>query len=84
MMAIEIVGFVAAALSTAAFIPQVYKTWRHKSTKDISLTMDLVLLSGLILWLVYGIYHNSFPIILANGVTAVLVLFVVLLKLKYK
>lgn len=84
MEGIEIIGFMAAALSTTAFIPQVYKTWKYKSTKDISLTMYLVLLTGLILWLVYGIYHNSFPIILANGVTAALVFFVLLLKLKYK
>lgn len=84
MMGIEIIGFIAATLSTAAFIPQVYKTWRHKSTKDISLTMYLVLLTGLILWLIYGVFHNSLPIILANGFTALLVFFVVLLKLKYK
>ncbi|WP_394748462.1 SemiSWEET family sugar transporter [Spongiimicrobium salis] len=81
---IEILGLVAATLTTAAFVPQVYKVWKEKSTKDISLTMYCVLLLGLLLWLIYGIYHQSIAIILANAVTAFLVTIVLLLKLKYK
>jgi MtN3 and saliva related transmembrane protein len=63
----ELIGLVAATLTTAAFLPQVYKTWIYKSTRDISLViMYLVLLTGAVLWLIYGVRIGSFPIILAN------------------
>lgn len=80
----EIIGLVAATLTTAAYVPQVYKTWKEKSTKDISLSMYAVLLTGVLLWLVYGIYLNSLPIILSNIVTSLLLLFMLLMKIKYK
>ncbi len=81
---IEIIGLVAATLTTAAFIPQVYKTWKEKSTKDISLSMYAVLLTGSLLWLTYGFFIESLPIILANTITAVLLICMVLMKLIYK
>jgi MtN3 and saliva related transmembrane protein len=81
---IEILGLVAATLTTAAFIPQVYKTWKEKSTKDISLSMYAVLLTGSLLWLTYGFFIDSFPIILANTITALLLICMVLMKLSYK
>ncbi|SNY94626.1 SemiSWEET family sugar transporter [Flagellimonas pacifica] len=83
MDTIEIVGLIAATLTTSSFVPQVYKTWRHKSTRDISLTMYLAFLVGTILWLYYGIEHGSLAIILANAITGILVIFVILLKLRY-
>ena len=81
---VEILGLIAAVLTTGAFVPQVYKTWKEKSTKDISLTMYLVLLTGVLLWVVYGFYLESLPIILANCVTAILLFFMLLMKIKYK
>lgn len=84
METIEIIGLIAATCTTVAFVPQVYKALREKSTADISLTMYLVLFVGLILWLVYGIHHNSLAIILANTITGVLVLIMLYLKLKHK
>jgi len=80
----EIIGLIAATLTTAAYVPQVYKTWKEKSTKDISLSMYAVLLSGVLLWLVYGIYLESLPIILSNIITSMLLLFMLFMKLKYK
>jgi len=80
----ETIGLIAASLTTSAYIPQVYKTWKEKSTKDISLSMYAVLLSGVLLWLVYGIYLKSVPIVLSNIITAILLLFMLFLKLKYK
>ncbi len=80
----EIIGLVAAFLTTGAFVPQVYKTWKTKSTDDISLTMYSVLFIGLMLWLAYGISLNSLPMILANSFTGVLVLMVIVFKFKYK
>jgi MtN3 and saliva related transmembrane protein len=80
----EILGLVAAVLTTAAFVPQVYKTWKEKSTKDISLSMYTVLFTGVLLWVVYGIHLESLPIILANTITSVLLLFMLFMKIKYK
>lgn len=84
MPPIEILGLMAATCTTVAFVPQVYKAMKHKSTADISFTMYLVLLIGLMLWLVYGIYHNGLPIILANAVTGILALIMLVLKIKHK
>ncbi|WP_273568280.1 SemiSWEET family sugar transporter [Maribacter halichondriae] len=80
----EILGLVAATITTSGFIPQVLKIWKDKSTKDISLNMYLLLSLGLLLWLIYGFAIESLPVILANGITLILVLSVVALKLKYK
>lgn len=81
---IEIIGLIAATLTTSAFVPQVYKAFKMKSTADISLTMYLVLLIGLILWFIYGLVIDSLAIILANAVTGLLVLAMLVLKIKYK
>lgn len=84
METIEILGLFAATFTTAAFIPQVYKAWKYKSTKDISMVMYLVFLTGTILWLIYGVHHQSLPIILANIITSILLLFMIYLKIKYR
>jgi len=74
----------AAFLTTSAFVPQVYKAYRNKSAKDVSLTMYLVLLVGLLLWLYYGWHIESMAIIMANSVTAILVIFILVLKIIYE
>jgi len=81
---IEIVGLIAAALTTAAFVPQVYKTWKTKSADELSLTMYLVFFTGIMLWLAYGILLNSLSIMLANIVTGILVLVLIYFKWRYK
>ena len=80
----EIIGLIAAVLTTSAFVPQVYKTWKTKSAGNISLTMYLVMFVGILLWLVYGIHLESLAMILANSVTAILTLIIIGFKLKYK
>ncbi|WP_299626411.1 SemiSWEET transporter [uncultured Tenacibaculum sp.] len=80
----EILGYLAAFLTTASFLPQVYKTWKTKSTEGLSLTMYTIFLTGIICWLIYGIYLNSLPIILANTVTGVSAVMLIIMKLKYK
>jgi MtN3 and saliva related transmembrane protein len=84
MDGIEILGLVAATFTTGSFVPQVYKTWKDKSTKDISLTMYSVLLLGVLMWLVYGSSLGSLPIIIANLTTAILLLIMIILKIKHK
>lgn len=84
METIEIIGMIAATLTTSAFVPQVYKTFKERSAKDISLTMYLVFLTGTLLWLSYGIHHKSLPIILANIVTACLIILMIWMKLRFR
>ncbi len=81
---IEIIGLVAAFFTTAAFVPQVIKTWKTKSVENLSLSMYLTMLTGVVLWLVYGINIQSLSIILANIVTIILVCVIIFLKLRYK
>ena len=78
------IGLVAAVLTTAAFLPQVIKTWRTRRTRDISLGMFLVLCLGICLWLVYGLLRGDLPLILANAVTLALAGTILVFKLKYK
>jgi len=77
------IGFIAAILTTIAFVPQVRKVWRTRSAKDVSLGMYTLFTLGVSLWLFYGILIHSWPIILANGVTLVLAGMVLVMKLKF-
>ena len=81
---IEYIGFFAAFCTTIAFLPQALKVWKTKSTKDISLYMFIIFTIGVFSWLVYGIIISDLPIILANVVTLILSLFILVFKLKYK
>lgn len=75
------IGLAAGALTTAAFVPQVVRTWRTGSTRDLSLGMLLLFFAGLALWLVYGVLTSQLPVILANVVTLVLTGVLIGLKL---
>lgn len=78
-----VIGFIAAILTTVAFVPQVMKIWRTRSAKDVSLGMYTLFTIGVVLWLVYGILIDSWPIILANCVTLLLAGVVLLMKVKF-
>ena len=82
-MNIEIIGLIAACLTTAAFIPQALKIWKTKEVKDVSLSMYLSMFSGIVLWFYYGYKINSISIILANAVSGTIVLSIIFLKIKY-
>ncbi|MBI5401604.1 SemiSWEET transporter [Candidatus Wolfebacteria bacterium] len=81
---ITVVGFLAATCTTAAFLPQVIKTIKTKQTKDISLLMYIVFVTGVAAWLAYGILINKTPIIIANAVTLLLASQILILKIKYR
>ena len=80
---IDSLGMIAGLLTTFAYLPQVFKTWKTKSVNDISLLMLLTLGTGVFLWFVYGVLINSLPVILANGLTFALVSGMALMKLVY-
>ena len=84
MPTIEIIGIIAGILTTGAFVPQAYKVWKQKSTKDISLGMYSVIIIGLTLWLWYGIQKESISMILANSVTLLLAISIFIAKLNFK
>ncbi|OSQ48131.1 membrane protein [Thalassospira alkalitolerans] len=78
-----VLGLVAGSLTTLAFLPQVVRTWRTRSTADISLVMFLVLCSGIALWLVYGLVRGDWPVIIANGLTLVLASTILFFKIRH-
>lgn len=84
MSLITLLGLVAGTLTTIAFLPQLVKIWRSKSAKDISLNTLIIFNLGVFLWLIYGIYLQAIPIILANGLTLVFNSIIVWLKIRYE
>ena len=78
----DIVGAIAAILSTSAFVPQVLQTVSTRDVSGISLTMYSVFMLGVLLWLIYGIMAGALPIIIANVVTGCLAGIVLFLKIK--
>ncbi len=76
-------GLTAGTLTTVAFIPQLAKAWKSRSTGDLSWGMVTIFSTGVLLWLIYGIWIDSLPVILANAVTLLLQLGIVTLKIKY-
>ena len=78
------IGYVAGTLTTISFLPQLIKTWRCKSAKEISWVMLLAFAVGVTLWLLYGIFLRSAPIIVANAATLALVLLILVLKVYYQ
>tara|TARA_B100001250_G_C19510132_1_gene661284 strand:- start:336 stop:599 length:264 start_codon:yes stop_codon:yes gene_type:complete len=78
------IGFFAGFCTTVAFLPQAVKVWKTKSTKDISLYMFIIFTVGVLSWLIYGIAMSDSPLILANGITLILSIFILIYKLKYK
>ena len=81
--AFDYAGYVAAACTTGAFVPQVLRVWRTRSTHDISLKMFLVLVTGVILWIVYGFSRSDIPVIAANSVTLILTGTILYFKLRH-
>lgn len=77
-------GLLAGGLTTASFVPQVIKIWKTKSAKDVSLTMFVAFCVGVGLWLTYGIIKKDWAILLTNGVTLLLGLAILVMKIKYK
>lgn len=80
----QVLGYVAAFLTTVAFVPQAWKTFRTHDVSGISLGMYSVFTVGVACWLVYGIKQADWPIILANGVTLALACVVLVLKIRYR
>jgi MtN3 and saliva related transmembrane protein len=79
---IEIIGYCAAFLTTFAFLPQAFHSWRTRDLSGISVGMYSLFTAGVGLWLIYGLIIEKWPLILANALTFALALSILLLKLR--
>lgn len=78
-----LIGVLAGVLTTIAFVPQVLHVYRTRSAKDISFGMYAIFVSGVLLWLVYGWMIMALPVIIANAVTLVLAVAILVGKIKF-
>jgi MtN3 and saliva related transmembrane protein len=79
----ELVGYFAAVLTTASFVPQAWLTLRTRDVRGISLGMYSVFACGVALWLAYGLLVGAWPIVVANAITLALALFILGMKLRF-
>ena len=80
---VEFFGYFAAILTTAAFLPQLIKTLKTKKAEDVSLVTLIMFITGVGSWIIYGYKITSLPILIANIITLVLNLFILISKIYY-
>jgi MtN3 and saliva related transmembrane protein len=80
----DILGYLAATLTTAAFVPQVWRTFRTKDVSGISLRMYSIFTAGIAVWLAYGIVLKETPMMVANSLSLLLACTVLGMKLRYR
>ncbi len=84
MPLIDLIGFIAATLTTASFLPQAIHTFQTKDVRGVSLGMYSAFTLGVALWLAYGVLLHAWPIVIANGITLVLAASILTMKLRYR
>jgi MtN3 and saliva related transmembrane protein len=80
---ITIIGFAAAFCTTTSFLPQAIKTIRTKDTSGISLYMYILFTTGTVLWMLFGIFSNNLPVMIANIITTGFAAVILYYKIKY-
>lgn len=80
----DLLGYVAAAITTFSFLPQLLRTWRSRSARDLSVAMLFFFSTGVALWLVYGIRVGAWPIIWANLITLFLTVIILALAFEFR
>lgn len=80
----EIIGFLAAILTTASFVPQAWHTFRTRDVRGISLSMYSVFTAGVACWLIYGLLLGAWPIVIANCITLALAGTILVMKLRFR
>ena len=83
MQITDFIGYCAAFLTTASFVPQAVHTFRTKDVRGISLGMYSAFTAGVALWLVYGLMLGAWPIVIANAITVSLAAAILVMKLRY-
>ena len=82
--AVDVLGYAAGAVTTLIFLPQVIKTWKEKSAKDISLLMFVIAAINQAMWIVFGILRQDWVIISTNSCVIVLSIIMIYFKLRFK
>ena len=82
-MNVDIIGYFAAILTTAAFLPQLIKTLKTKKAEDVSLTTLIMFISGVLSWIIYGYKISSSPIFIANLITLMLNIMILISKIYF-
>ncbi len=80
---VDIIGTVAAILTTASFVPQVWLTFKTRNVSGVSLGMYSAFTAGVALWLVYGLLMGAWPIVVANAITLALAIAILVMKLTF-
>ena len=80
----DLVGYIAASLTTFSFLPQAIHTFRTRDVSGISLGMYSMFTTGVAMWLAYGVVLGSWPLIVANGITLALALCILVMKLRFR
>lgn len=83
MPILDILGYTAGIFIVISLIPQIIKSWKTKSTKDLSLPRYLIYIIGIILWFVYGLIIRNGPMIVMNAINLALAFSILSLKIKY-
>lgn len=83
MSAGDLIGYCAASLTTLSFVPQVWHTFRSRDVSGISLGMYTSFTLGVFLWLVYGLVQGAWPVVVANTITLMLALGILVMKLRF-
>jgi MtN3 and saliva related transmembrane protein len=79
----DLIGALAATLTTIAFVPQAILTWKSRRAEGVSLSMYSIFTTGVALWLAYGVIIDAWPVIIANALTLALALFILGMKLRF-
>lgn len=79
----DLIGYLAATLTTCSFVPQAWQTFRTRDVSGISLGMYSIFAGGVALWLLYGLLLGAWPIVAANGITLALAIAILVMKLRY-
>ena len=80
----DLIGSLAACLTTVSFVPQAWLTFKTRDVSGVSLGMYSVFTAGVALWLAYGLLLRSWPVVIANAITLVLALMILVMKLVYR
>lgn len=83
MNSTDLIGYLAATLTTIAFVPQAWLTWKSRKAEGVSLGMYAIFTTGVGAWLAYGLLLGAWPIVAANTITLVLALFILVMKLRF-
>lgn len=80
----DLIGYLAAGLTTLSFVPQAWMTWRSRDVRGISLGMYSVFTAGVALWLAYGVLLGAWPVVVANAITLALALAILVMTLRWR